>query len=321
MKVDPLSIGRMLSANQSVPEKNEIASEEFEAYLLEMMIKEMRKTIPDGIFSSNEMDLFQEMMDRAIAQDMASRGGLGLSEALLRSMPNSSGEQVGQTIASESTEMSSGVWAIPEERRLSVELGAKLANSPMVKKFKVRGVTKEIPPAVLEQAPVHSHHVHDSTDLVHESGHVHEAFVDRSPLDVKSAFLQSTNGQVQVPVSGIKSSSFGMRHHPILKTHRQHNGLDLAAPTGTPIYPLSDGVVITSEYRRGLGNVVVVDHGDGWTSTYAHCDELFSIVGQSVKMGEQIATVGETGMATGPHLHLEIRQDGVAVDPELLLAP
>ena len=119
---------------------------------------------------------------------------------------------------------------------------------------------------------------------------------------------------------GRKSSSFGIRHHPILKTHRHHR-IDLAAPTGTPIYPISDGVVITSEYRRGLGTVVVIDHGDGWTSTYAHCDELFSEVGQSVEMHQQIATVGETGMATGPHLHLEVRQGGVAVDPETLLAP
>ena len=70
-----------------------------------------------------------------------------------------------------------------------------------------------------------------------------------------------------------------------------------------------------SGHRKGLGNVVVIDHGNGWMSTYAHCDALNVNVGDQVSRGDIIATVGETGAATGPHLHLELRKDGVLVNP------
>ena len=100
-----------------------------------------------------------------------------------------------------------------------------------------------------------------------------------------------------------------------------HKGLDIAAPTGTPIHPIRPGTVVSSGKRGGFGNVVIVDHGAGVTSLYAHCNELKVQKGDKVRPGDVIATVGSTGRSTGPHLHLEVHKDGRAVDPMAELKP
>lgn len=121
------------------------------------------------------------------------------------------------------------------------------------------------------------------------------------------------------PVSGRITSGFGMRFHPILKQNRMHNGIDFAAPTGTPIISVAPGVVLSAGYRRGYGNTVVIDHGGGMSTLYAHCSRLFVSEGQRVTRGQRIAAVGSTGLSTGPHLHFEVRIDGRPVDPRRYL--
>jgi murein DD-endopeptidase MepM/ murein hydrolase activator NlpD len=114
-------------------------------------------------------------------------------------------------------------------------------------------------------------------------------------------------------------SHFGMRYHPILHIYRMHDGIDLTAPKGSPVYASGAGTVIRVDHnrtRRGYGNLVIIDHGtDGLTSRYAHLSTIKVKKGQKVKRGEQIGEVGTTGMSTGPHLHYEIRKNGVAVNP------
>ncbi|HRJ26061.1 MAG TPA: peptidoglycan DD-metalloendopeptidase family protein [Fimbriimonadaceae bacterium] len=126
-------------------------------------------------------------------------------------------------------------------------------------------------------------------------------------------------GSFQRPVSGRITSGFGMRFHPILKQNRMHNGIDFAAPTGTPIVSVAPGVVLSAGYRRGYGNTVVIDHGGGMSTLYAHCSRLFVSEGQRVTRGQRIAAVGSTGLSTGPHLHFEVRIDGRPVDPRRYL--
>lgn len=111
------------------------------------------------------------------------------------------------------------------------------------------------------------------------------------------------------------TSAFGARRDPIDGDTRMHHGVDLAAPTGTPVRAARDGVVRSADTRGGYGNVVVLDHGDGLESRYAHCDTLAVKPGQVVRAGDVVATVGATGRATGAHLHFELRDDGRAVDP------
>lgn len=117
------------------------------------------------------------------------------------------------------------------------------------------------------------------------------------------------------PVEGRITSGFGHRHHPILHRRMMHYGVDIGAPRGTPIRAVRDGVVTRSERAGSYGNVVFVDHGNGLETRYAHADELLVRPGARVEAGQVLATVGSTGRSTGPHLHFEVRKDGVAVDP------
>lgn len=118
------------------------------------------------------------------------------------------------------------------------------------------------------------------------------------------------------PISGVKSSGFGYRVHPIEGEVRFHYGTDYAAEEGTPITAFADGQVTMTGYEKGYGNFVEITHADGWKTLYAHCSEVNVNWWQDVKMGEVIALAGETGEATGPHLHLELTHDGYYTNPE-----
>jgi murein DD-endopeptidase MepM/ murein hydrolase activator NlpD len=112
------------------------------------------------------------------------------------------------------------------------------------------------------------------------------------------------------------ASGFGYRIDPLYKDFRLHPGLDFSAPTGTPIYATSDGVVQTAGFNTdGYGNKVVINHGYGFQTLYAHMVRVKAKAGQSVKRGEVIGYVGSTGKSTGPHLHYEVIKRGAKVDP------
>ena len=111
-------------------------------------------------------------------------------------------------------------------------------------------------------------------------------------------------------------SSFGMRFHPILKVVRPHEGIDLTAPRGTPIYATADGTVIQAGYRAGgFGKKILLDHGFGYQTLYGHCDQVLVKPGQKVKRGEVIGKVGTTGLSKSYHLHYEVHVNGRPVDP------
>ena len=119
-----------------------------------------------------------------------------------------------------------------------------------------------------------------------------------------------------VPVAGVSSSGFGYRLHPIKGEVRFHYGTDFAAWTGEDILAFADGKVTFAGYSESYGNYITIDHGSGWESLYAHCSELLVRSGDSVAAGDKIALVGETGLATGPHLHFELKCNGVYINPE-----
>lgn len=127
-----------------------------------------------------------------------------------------------------------------------------------------------------------------------------------------------TGGTMLWPTPGFTSISsyFGNRLHPIYKKYKMHTGLDIAASSGASIIAANNGTVILRTYQQnGYGNYLVVDHGGGITTLYAHCSKLLVNVGDEVKAGQVIAKVGSTGLSTGPHLHFEVRKNGNPVDP------
>lgn len=212
------------------------AARAFESYMVEMMVKEMRKTVPDGMFSGGSAEVFSSLFDQELSSRIAESGGFGFGNMLKDQM-------VGQEMIAASHSL---------ERNFDPHV-----------RHRVKGVL-------------------DSAMPVQD---------------------------------GVVTSKFGKRSDPFHGKTRNHKGLDIAAPRGTPIHPIREGTVVSAGKRGGYGNVVILEHGDGTTSLYAHCDKLKVAKGDRVGRGDVIATVGSTGRSTGPHLHLEVHRDGAAVDP------
>ena len=114
------------------------------------------------------------------------------------------------------------------------------------------------------------------------------------------------------------TSGFAMRLHPIFQTWRAHNGIDYAAPKGTPVFAVGDGVVARAGRQNGYGNVVTITHSGSKSTVYAHLSQISVRTGQRVSQGQTIGLVGATGWATGPHLHFEFRVDGQMRDPRAM---
>ncbi len=128
---------------------------------------------------------------------------------------------------------------------------------------------------------------------------------------------------IRMPVTYTRiSSTYGMRRHPILGTIRGHKGVDYAAPTGTPIMAAGDAVVKFVGTQRGYGNVIILDHGKGYSTLYGHMSRFGKVrTGQRINQGTVIGYVGMTGLATGPHLHYEFRVNGEQRNPASVTMP
>jgi len=138
--------------------------------------------------------------------------------------------------------------------------------------------------------------------------------VQKTP-EGKERSAKPWTGKFRMPVKGRISSPYGYRIHPIYKVRKLHTGIDIAAPSGTPIRCAGDGTVVHSARWGGYGNCIIVDHGGGLATLYGHCSRLAVTNGQRVTNGQVIGYVGSTGMSTGPHLHFEVRKDGRPVNP------
>ena len=111
------------------------------------------------------------------------------------------------------------------------------------------------------------------------------------------------------------TSPYGMRTHPITGVYKLHTGVDIGAPIGANFIAANDGTVVKAEYNPAYGNMVLIDHGGGISTLYAHGSQIMVSVGQAVKRGDVVLKVGQTGYATGPHAHFEVRVNGAYVDP------
>ncbi len=139
-------------------------------------------------------------------------------------------------------------------------------------------------------------------------------------LRKNAMFAESTQGNPSLPADGEVSSGFGPRTDPFSGQQHFHAGIDVAAEEGSEIRSVRDGVVVFSGERGAGGKTVEIRHADGSVAGYAHANSLLREVGDTVRSGEAVATVGSTGRSTGPHLHFSVRQGGSAIDPTPWLA-
>ncbi len=151
-----------------------------------------------------------------------------------------------------------------------------------------------------------------------------QLYVQSNSYDELAGLIQTKEERIKhvpsiMPLSAKQmkgiSSGYGLRIHPVYGNVRMHTGIDLNANTGTPIYATGDGTIESAKWSGGYGNTVIIDHGFGYKSLYSHCKEFKIKAGQKVVRGQQIATVGSTGTATGPHVHYEILVKGKQDNP------
>lgn len=141
----------------------------------------------------------------------------------------------------------------------------------------------------------------------------------KSVTEIKSYLAKELNAYRATPqgwpVEGKFSSGFGMRIHPKIGRKKFHSGIDFSAPSGTPVHATADGIISVATWSKGNGNIVVIEHGHGFSTVYAHNSRIDVKAGQTVKRGQIIAATGSTGNATGPHVHYEVWKNGKFVNP------
>lgn len=158
--------------------------------------------------------------------------------------------------------------------------------------------------------------MHGQIDQINEAAVIQEdgfqALIDE--LENKKNLLAST--PAIRPSKGLYTSIFGRRKSPFTGLNEFHKGLDIASAEGTPVLATADGTVTYADVKGNYGNMLVIDHGHGMVTRYAHLKEFLKAPGEKVKRGEKIALMGNTGRSTGPHVHYEVRFNGVPVDPQ-----
>ena len=143
---------------------------------------------------------------------------------------------------------------------------------------------------------------------------VNQQILELAKQGIETAYI---GGELAWPVPGYTriSSPYGMRTHPITGVYKLHTGVDISAPAGANFVAANDGVVVKAEYNVAYGKMVLIDHGGGISTLYAHGSEILVQVGQEVKRNEPVLKVGSTGYSTGPHAHFEVRKNGVVTNP------
>jgi murein DD-endopeptidase MepM/ murein hydrolase activator NlpD len=314
------------------------AATEFEALLLTQLTASLNPK-DDGdeesIFGGGGgMSLSRQMFSEQIAVAMSKAGGIGLADSILQKInPGYKKSNSIEGLRSLASELK-GLNASPSN---SVSETASVRRSPSnsVK-------SPAVPPSVTapgnypEATVISEFPLTDSltsgkgtspSDTVRPRLVIQPSTSDTvaPAFPPTSSTFPGTSGLIEpvslrMPVQGRITSDFGGRRDPVNGRHRFHEGIDIAAPKGTPIQAAAAGTVIYAGRNGGYGNTILVEHADGRTTRYAHADSLMVNAGDTVEAGQTIAAVGSTGHSTGPHLHFEVMENGRHVSPLKVLA-
>ena len=159
----------------------------------------------------------------------------------------------------------------------------------------------------------------EKVTVSHQTDRNAVVYGDGTTPEIVDMLQQVLNFSYQKPVEATITSAFGFRDHPVEGSERFHYGIDLGCEKGTVIHAFADGTVTAVAESTELGKYVELTHPDGYTTLYAHCSRVNASSGQTVRMGDPIAEVGETGRATGPHLHFSAAWRGEFFDPAGLM--
>jgi murein DD-endopeptidase MepM/ murein hydrolase activator NlpD len=283
---------------------------EFEALLLNQLTSTLNKTDDEeggGLFSdsggglSMSRQLFSEQLSKTLSQS----GGIGLADLIM--------SQVQQHKSASKANHASPLAAMREVKNVNATPAESdpISNSTPAAADETSGryITSE---AALATRPRRVHPVRtESVDAVSKTeGPRTIASIPKSTEIHRSNFVS-----LHFPIRGAIRSVFGPRRDPINGRPRFHKGIDIAAPSGTPIQAAAAGRVVFAGRNKGYGNMVMLEHADGRRTLYAHAEALYVKVGTNVAAGQTIAAVGSTGHSTGPHVHFEIRVGEQAVNP------
>ncbi len=279
------------------------AAMEFEALLLKQLTAALNPSEEedDGLFGSNESSFYKQMFSEQLATAMARNGGVGLADVIVQRLG-------GKAAAVEPR----GAQRAVETARLVRASSPGETHNETIK----HGAAQPVTPGVSNSVP---REMLATTTSSAATPHVAPSAVS-APTAVphaRNAAAAAATAAValHLPLKGRVSSGFGARHDPLRGGIRRHTGVDIAAPSGTPIAAAAAGKVVFAGRRGGYGNLVEIEHADGQRTRYAHTARLLVKVGDEVKPGQAIATVGSTGRSTGPHLHFEVKKDGARIDP------
>ncbi|MBI4686805.1 MAG: peptidoglycan DD-metalloendopeptidase family protein [Nitrospirae bacterium] len=269
------------------PEAIKAVAKEMEALFAYELIKAMREASKNSLFGKGlGNDAYTSMFDMEIAKVFAESGQLGLKEMLLKGLNKIQNS----------------------EYRIQT---ADLTDKTECQSIKVSECqSKSTEPRTQNTDTTAQRHRGTEAQSTGGIGQ------DLNPIPNPKSLIPELN----MPVDGAVSSDFGMRKHPIYGDMRFHHGMDIAAPEGTDIYPIKSGKVIFSGIQGGYGNTVIIEHGDGFVSKYAHNSINRVKDGDIVDASTVIGQVGSTGTSTGPHLHFEVRHNGESINPYTLIA-
>lgn len=320
------AMNKRFAPGPSEEKKLREACEGFESVFIGQMLKEMRKTVQkDGLLHGKEEDQYVAMFDEELSKTLTKQGGIGLADFMQQQLATRAGANAARPVPPAEAGL---------RRSASETMALAAPGKPMQRSFRDKGLMPLQAAGSLQGNAVvlASDAVRPGMRAAANASAAADAQAVQRPgtlagtpsqhLGMPGAqYLQGQDAQLAAagqfisPISGERTSEYGWRRDPFTGQRAWHAGIDIAAPEGTPVRAARDGTVVFSGRERGYGNLVVVEHEGGVRTYYGHNKANEVAEGQSVKAGQVLAQVGQTGRATGPHLHFEVRVDGRSVDP------
>ncbi|MBI1748488.1 MAG: peptidoglycan DD-metalloendopeptidase family protein [Acidobacteria bacterium] len=300
----------------SRPEDLQKAAREFEAIFVNYLIKTMQETVGSSELFGEGLgaESYRDMMFQELARRLTQSGGIGLARQLEERLQNRSPLGDPSSNPGSKSPLPLPNYSGTDMIGLSSSAGKEKVGPIPASSLNTligNGMTA-LAQGDLSQEP------HPITSFLKASAeYAAQASNAHSNYNSGAMSPDSERGFI-LPVHGQETSGFGLRTHPISGGSHFHRGVDLAAPAGAPILAARRGRVVSSGYMEGYGKTVLIEHADGYRTRYAHLQTIGVAAGDDVRQGQALGRVGQSGRATGPHLHFEVMHNHKWINPRNL---